>query len=342
MSAAPAAPKTGFKFMLNVKSGPDRGASYQLLPPRVTIGRGTDNNIALTDPRVSRHAAVMEFSMEQVVVTDVSKRNSMLVNGEQISKASIKNGDHIRLGDSEFVFVVEALALTPQGPRPLAQIQPQTQSPSSPTGLAQAPGQAQPFGFPPPAPPKSGASSGKQSGRLRFYIIIAVVFGLLFWLLSEEQNAANSSKGLRTVEDYENDIKSSEERLDALIKKRTFNTDEERTRYYEAQRHYHEGFRDYQKGQYARAMRSFETARAIDPSHEMAVRYYKLAERQRDEMIARLTLEGRQYKEKLMYSRCSAAFEKVLDAIPDRNDLKYKQAEALKRECDLLMENRFR
>ena len=50
-------PRTGFKFMLTVQNGPDTGATFQLLPPRVSIGRGADCNVILNDPRVSRVAA---------------------------------------------------------------------------------------------------------------------------------------------------------------------------------------------------------------------------------------------------------------------------------------------
>ena len=103
-----------------------------------------------------------------------------------------------------------------------------------------------------------------------------------------------------------------------------------------------EGFRDMQKGQFVRAMGAFGTARAIDKNHPLAERYYKLAEKQRDEMIADLLLEGRRYREKSMFSKCSAAFDKALALMPNRDDPKFKNAEALKSECDLSLKNRFR
>ena len=50
----PIMPKTGFKFVLTVIDGPDVGATYQLLPPRATIGRGPDNTIVCDMDNVSR------------------------------------------------------------------------------------------------------------------------------------------------------------------------------------------------------------------------------------------------------------------------------------------------
>jgi len=338
MSAAYAQPRTGFKFMLIVQRGPDKGASYQLLPPTVSIGRGPDNNVALTDPKVSRQAALIELTMERIVIRDISSRQSLSVNGNSQTETDLKDGDTLRIGDSEMIFAVEALPLNSPLSLP--------SSPTRPTALPEA-GFIRPVRMTSSTMSSSSSASASAStsggnGKLRFYIILGGVALLLVWLLTSQPAQRRTDPGLRTVEEIEKDIKGSEERQQAIVKKRMFKNEEERTRFDEANRHYLEGFRDYQKGQYTRALRSFETARAIDPEHELARRYYKLAEKQRDEMIALLTLEGRRYKEKHMFARCSSAFEKVLDAIPNKDDLKYKQVEALKRECDLLIGDKFR
>ena len=315
-------PRTGFKFMLTVREGPDLGHSYQLLPPRVTIGRGADCHVALTDPRVSRSAAVIDFAMERITISDVSGRQTLFVNGENVIDAAIKDGDLIQLGDTQMTFFVEAMALV--------------QRPES--GFQHLPGQG---------PRGQGASTpsfsnGGLSGRQKFYIGI-VVLGLAFTYLMTEESAKKRKDGtIRTVEQIEKEIKESDQRREDFIKKRVFKNDDEKVRYEEAHRHFQEGFRDYQKGNAIRALRSFETAKTIDPQHPLADRYYRLAGKLRDEQIADLTLEGRRYREKAMYTRCSAQFEKVLDMIPNKEDAKYKVAEALKKECDLHWDNRFR
>lgn len=347
------APKTGFKFTLAVVSGPERGCTYQLLPPRVTIGRDPESHVRLNDPRVSRHAAVLEFSLEKITISDVSSRNSLRVNSETVLEASIKNGDMIRIGDSELKFSVEALAIHPMMS---ARSSPDQRLPGSRSGaiLPFAPGATVPAPglFPgsssPPPPPGSAAprtrpvSQANASGTIRFYVILSFVLLLFTWLMTSQNAAKKPESRLRTVEQIENDIKSVSESREAYMKQNEFNSPEEELRHREAQRHYSEGFRDYQKGQFARAMKSFETARAINPNHELAARYYKLAEKQRDEMIAMFTLEGRRYREKHMFSRCSAALEKALDALQNPDDLKYKQVEELKKDCDARLKGRFR
>lgn len=328
--AAVATPRTGFKFMISVTQGPDRGASYQLLPPKVTIGRGADNNIVLKDPRVSRAAACIEFSMQSILVIDLSGRASLFVNGEQTASASVKDGDVIQIGETQFRFQVEALALTAQG----QVVAPPAISPGAGPGFNGAP--------PPFSQAKRPVSRGAQSGNpVPFVIICLLLAAAVYYFMSDSPAAKREGPVLRTPDIVEKDMKASEDRLETLTKKRVFNSEEERTRFEEAQKHYLEGFRDYQKGQWIRAMKSFETARAIDPDHSLAFRYYRLAEKQRDENVALLMLEGRRYLEKNMYARCSAAFEKVMGTLSNKDDAKYKEADQIKKECDLLEKERF-
>jgi pSer/pThr/pTyr-binding forkhead associated (FHA) protein len=346
MSAASIAPRTGFKFVLTVKSGPDKGSTYQLLPPRVTIGRGVDNNIALKDPRVSRHAVVIEFSPEEIIITDLSGRKSLHINGTPAESSAIKDGDMIRIGDTSAVFIVEALVLAPTPPSNVPMMQPHQGGDVLPFAQPGKPAMSPAFpggdGFsPPPARPRPAPRAPGQGGSKMFYVVVLVLIGGAYYLFGTPSGAKKKESALLTQEQIEKDTKNSEDRIEKLSKRRAFKSEEEKTRFEEADRHYREGFRDYGKGQYGRAMKSFETAMAIDPSHELARRYYVLSQKRRDEEIAQLTLEGRRYKEKQMYSRCSAAFEKVLESMNNRDDAKYKQAEAIKRECDLLMDNRF-
>lgn len=323
MQAASPMARTGFKFMLTVRDGPDVGATFQLLPPQVSIGRGADCHVILNDPRVSRNAAVIEFSMEQIKITEVSNRQIMQVNEEFVVEASIKDGDIIRIGDTEMTFFVEALPLVPG--RPLSPAG-QYVTVHGPRGMTRGP------------LPQGAPSSGGLSKRQRFYLVGGAIVAVIIWLGVSEQVAKGPKLRPRTVEELEKEIKTSEEKQTELLKTRVFKNDDEKTRYLEAQRHFNEGFRDFQKGQWVRAMRSFETAATIDTQHQLARRYYKLSEKERDAMIASLTLEGRRYREKGMWTRCSAQFEKVLDMIPNKEDVKYKSADALKKECDLQLQ----
>lgn len=348
--------------MLAVRSGPDAGAMYQLLPPRVTIGRDpATNNVVIGDPRVSRNAAMIEFAPDEILIHDVSGKGKLTVNGQAGDRQSIKGGDLIRIGDSEISFVVEALQLAPvpiveignsadlalEGAPVVAAGQPSHQFPA-PLGIGMPPALAPVMGGganPRPSDrnnePRPRKSKSKQSGRGPFYLVVGLIIGGIVYIGLSENGAKKLDRGLKSTSEIEKEIAETDARAAVVVKKRTFRTEEEKTRYEEAQRHYLEGFRDYQKGNFSRAMRSFETARAIDPEHQLALRYYRLAEKQRDEAITQLTLEGRRYREKDMFARCSSALEKALLLMPNKEDLKYKQAESMKKECDVLAESRF-
>ena len=351
MSSTPAAPRTGFKFMISVRQGPDQGVTYQLLPPKVTLGRGPENNVVFNDPRVSRSAAMIEFTMEQITISDLSSRDSVSVNGRRAKSSSIKNGDHVLIGETEFIFVVEAIQMSGPNavvtaPRPTPHPTPQlsgfAQPGTGPSPFTPPPGGFQSPGFGgqrPSSRPSGGGSAG--GGKVMFYGLGAVLICGLVFFLSQEAAKQKVDDELRSESAVERDIKDSEQRTDLIVKKRSFASVEDKTRYEEAQKHYLMGFRDYQDGQWGRAMRSFETAYTIDQAHKLAQRYYRLAEKQRDEMVAMLTKEGLSYKDKNMYQRCGSAFGKVMDALTNRDDMKYKQAKALKEECDALEAQRF-
>lgn len=324
------APRTGFKFTISIRQGPDQGALYQLLPPVVTIGRSPENNIVLSDPKVSRSAARIEFTVAEITITDLSNRGALFINGEASAKASIKDGDTIQVGETVFSFSVEALMLASPESTP-ASLQPvgsftATRSAGAGGGFRQMP------------QPRGASGGGNQ---MVLILIVLLLAGGGFWVYTSKPKIANPGLALHTKDAIESETKASEQTAADLVKKRTFKNDEEKTRFEEAQKQYLMGFRDYSKGQYMRAMREFETALAIDPDNQMARRYYKLSEKQRDERVADLSLEGRKYKDKHMYSRCESSFEKVLELIPDKSDAKFKEADALRNECHLLDEERF-
>lgn len=335
--------------MIAVRSGPDAGAVYQLLPPRVSIGRDpSTNNVVVNDPKVSRSAALIEFTPEDITIVDLSGRGNLSVNGRTGDRLSIKGGDVIRVGNSELTFVVEAMIL-PDANLPALQGRNENGG-----GLALAGDAGQMarqrqggmgggpnIGGAASPRPSTSTSRGKKGNRGPFYLIVGLIFAGLIYAGTAEQKAKRLDKGLRTTSEIEKEITETDARVAEAAKKRTFRTEEEKTRFEEAQKHYIEGFRDYQKGNYTRAMRSFETARAIDPEHVLSRRYYRQAEKQRDEAVTALLLEGRRYREKNMYSRCTAAIEKALVMMPNKDDVKYKQAESMKKECDLLKDNRF-
>jgi len=81
------------------------GQRYTLAGPVTRIGRNADNDIVLSDVKVSRHHAVITASGTAFVITDLGSVNGVRVRGERIDpRAELLDGDRIRIGDQEFTF----------------------------------------------------------------------------------------------------------------------------------------------------------------------------------------------------------------------------------------------
>lgn len=65
---------------------------------RVTIGRHADNDIALNDKAVSGHHAVVISILSDSFLEDLDSTNGTLVNGKQVAKHPLSDGDTISIG----------------------------------------------------------------------------------------------------------------------------------------------------------------------------------------------------------------------------------------------------
>ncbi|MGO9788374.1 MAG: FHA domain-containing protein [Solirubrobacteraceae bacterium] len=88
--------------------------SVRLDADRTTIGKASDNDVALSDdPAVSRlHAAVERFAAGWVV-TDLGSSNGTWLNGDRVTHPRrIRDGDEIRVGQTRLI--VRAASATPE------------------------------------------------------------------------------------------------------------------------------------------------------------------------------------------------------------------------------------
>ncbi|MHA0289444.1 BTAD domain-containing putative transcriptional regulator [Mycobacterium sp. C3-094] len=81
------------------------GRTYPLTHAVTRIGRHSDNDIVLGDPRVSRHHAVIIGSGTGFVIIDAGSANGIHRNGGRVQgSAELSDGDRLGIGDGEFVF----------------------------------------------------------------------------------------------------------------------------------------------------------------------------------------------------------------------------------------------
>lgn len=84
------------KLIITESSGVSR--ELALDKERVSIGRHADNDICLNDKAVSGHHAVIITILSDSFLEDLDSTNGTLVNGKQIAKHPLSNGDTVSIG----------------------------------------------------------------------------------------------------------------------------------------------------------------------------------------------------------------------------------------------------
>lgn len=85
------------------------GTRHPLQPPRVVVGRGTEADVRINDPGVSRRH--IEFGVSAtsgnqgnqevaIDVRDLGSTNGMLVDGHKISQAALRDGSQVKIGNT--------------------------------------------------------------------------------------------------------------------------------------------------------------------------------------------------------------------------------------------------
>lgn len=84
------------------------------IPGRLVIGRGSEADLSLDEPEMSRRHASLEVSADGLYLRDLGSANGTFVNGVQVRDACLYSGDQISFDRNRFL--VEAPGL-PQRPK---------------------------------------------------------------------------------------------------------------------------------------------------------------------------------------------------------------------------------
>jgi pSer/pThr/pTyr-binding forkhead associated (FHA) protein len=77
------------------------GRSHELKAEKTTVGRVEDNTFQIPDPSVSSHHCEIILKGAEVVIRDLSSTNGTFINGQQITEATLKPSQILRLGQVE-------------------------------------------------------------------------------------------------------------------------------------------------------------------------------------------------------------------------------------------------
>jgi pSer/pThr/pTyr-binding forkhead associated (FHA) protein len=93
---------------LVIQKGPHAGQRFAFSKHKITIGRSPENDIILVnDPLISRQHAYIEINNNDVEIINLSVKNPILVNNENVNKWKLTNDTVFMIGDSEFLIQIE-------------------------------------------------------------------------------------------------------------------------------------------------------------------------------------------------------------------------------------------
>ena len=94
------------------------GISHDLAEDLITIGRGPDNTIIISDPSVSTHHAQLQLAGETYRLKDLDSTNGTRVNGIPVMETTLRFDDSIRFGAAEARYEPDT-----SGSQPLPQLE---------------------------------------------------------------------------------------------------------------------------------------------------------------------------------------------------------------------------
>jgi hypothetical protein len=89
------------------------GTRHPLQPPGLVVGRGTEADVRINDPGVSRRHVEFEVAMSapggeglRLSVRDLGSTNGMLVDGHRITHTALRDGSVVKIGNTEMTVKV--------------------------------------------------------------------------------------------------------------------------------------------------------------------------------------------------------------------------------------------
>jgi hypothetical protein len=74
------------------------GTRHPLRAPGLVVGRGTEADLRINDPGVSRRHVEFMVNGDDLEVVDLGSTNGMLVNGSKVGRAGLRDGTEVKIG----------------------------------------------------------------------------------------------------------------------------------------------------------------------------------------------------------------------------------------------------
>ncbi len=299
------------EFYIKVIAGQLKGTVFRLNSSEIFIGRDPTNHICIPeDLKLSRKHARLILNEGQYYIQNLSSKNFIKINNENISQSQLKNNYIFTVGSQTFKFIAVL----------------KNQNKALNTHNT-----AKVFNF----------KMAKNNKNI-FYVALALFIGLGLYTFTFDplRKEKKDLREIATTEKILERVEKSKTEVDEFIqglKSSGHNTKE----YKSAHSFYIKGFRDFQKGLYAQALSSFDTCLSIYPPHRLARRYSELATNRLEELIAFNMSQGVVNMENGKNNFCISSFKNVISQINDKTDVRYIEAKQLLKKCKLLKRSKY-
>src|SRR6266550_4806015 len=91
---------------LTAIAGRLKGAVFSIEDFPVVIGRETAATLCLADASVSRRHTQIEKENDEFIILDLESLNGTFINDVPIKRRTLQHGDRVRIGDSQFLFLL--------------------------------------------------------------------------------------------------------------------------------------------------------------------------------------------------------------------------------------------
>lgn len=83
------------------------GVRHPLVPPGLVVGRGSEADLRLNDPGISRRHALITVTgtadAPQVSIEDLGSTNGIIVDGSRVSQAKLRDGSRVEIGNTRML-----------------------------------------------------------------------------------------------------------------------------------------------------------------------------------------------------------------------------------------------
>ena len=288
--------------VLKILRGSHKGKQFRLLGKQVLIGRHNDCDVILKDNKQcsSKHASIRR-SQGRYIIQTLDPVNPVQVNNQPVDQHTLSSGDQIAIGDMVFQFKKKV---------PISSMNPKKSQ------------------------PRKKKKTPLPVSRILLMGLIAILIALIL-MPEEESQTTEDGISVRTEKEIENEVEALKQLTEE--EQKTSNLPPEEL---EARVAFIRGFRDYRKGYYDRALKSFKHCVTLNKSYEICRSYVRQAQTQVNRIIQKKMLLGKNYQQNKQYDACKATYQSVEIMIQNTSSPIYKEALENRKLCELKTRNK--